>query len=194
MLRENQICTKFWLPFRVAFSWGNKSIYLHRSGPRLENGLDRPENGYGRYGFASFSSFFQHFHIHRRGGWNQSFTPKIFFSCSLGGGGRYFSVPCSPPPFPDRESALFQCRKTNPFLWEVLPFLQDFLYESTAFPDREIVSKKRWCKLAALNSVHICFSLKCPSRFVNVVEESPKSLFARNHFSLNFCHRFRCDW
>ena len=29
-------------------------IYLHRSGPLLENGLDRPENCYGRYGFASF--------------------------------------------------------------------------------------------------------------------------------------------
>ena len=35
---------------------GNESIYLHRSGPRLENGLDRPENCYGRYAFASFSS------------------------------------------------------------------------------------------------------------------------------------------
>ena len=31
------------------------SIYLHRSGPLLDNGLDRPENRYGRYGFASFS-------------------------------------------------------------------------------------------------------------------------------------------
>ena len=39
--------------------------------------------------------FLQHFHIYRRGGWSQSFTLKIFFSCSLGGGGgRYFSVPC----------------------------------------------------------------------------------------------------
>ena len=35
---------------------GNGSIYLHRSGPLLENGLDRPENCYGRYAFASFSS------------------------------------------------------------------------------------------------------------------------------------------
>ena len=34
----------------------NESIYLHRSGPLLENGLDRPENRCGRYGFASFSS------------------------------------------------------------------------------------------------------------------------------------------
>ena len=31
-----------------------QSIYLHRSGPLLENGLDRPRNCYGRYGFASF--------------------------------------------------------------------------------------------------------------------------------------------
>ena len=35
---------------------GNQNIYLHRSGPLLENGLDRPENRYGRYGLASFSS------------------------------------------------------------------------------------------------------------------------------------------
>ena len=42
-----------------------ESIYLHRTGALFENGLDRPENRYGRYGFASF---FQHFHIyHRRG-------------------------------------------------------------------------------------------------------------------------------
>ena len=33
-------------------------------------------------------------HSNRRVGWNQSFPLKIFFSCSLGGGGRYFSVPC----------------------------------------------------------------------------------------------------
>ena len=35
---------------------GNQSIYLHRSGPLLENGLDRPKNRYGRYGFPSFYS------------------------------------------------------------------------------------------------------------------------------------------
>ena len=69
---------------------GNQSIYLHRSGPLLENGLDRPENCYGRYGFASF---LLHFHIYRRGGWSESLPLKILFSCSLGGGGRYFSVP-----------------------------------------------------------------------------------------------------
>ena len=34
----------------------HESIYLHRTGPLLENGLDRPENRYGRYGCASFSS------------------------------------------------------------------------------------------------------------------------------------------
>ena len=34
---------------------GNQSIYLHRSGPLLESGLDRPENRYGRYGFVSLS-------------------------------------------------------------------------------------------------------------------------------------------
>ena len=69
---------------------GNKSIYLHRSSPLLENGLHRPENRYGRYGF---SSFFQHFRIYRRGGWSQGFPLKSFFSCSLGGGGRYFFEP-----------------------------------------------------------------------------------------------------
>ena len=35
---------------------GNKTIYLHRSGPLLENGLDRPKNHCGRYGFPSFYS------------------------------------------------------------------------------------------------------------------------------------------
>ena len=35
---------------------GNETIYLHRSGPLLENGLDRPKNRYGRYGFPSFYS------------------------------------------------------------------------------------------------------------------------------------------
>ena len=35
---------------------GNESIYLHRSSPLLENGLDRPKNRYGRYGFPSFYS------------------------------------------------------------------------------------------------------------------------------------------
>ena len=69
----------------------NESIYHHRSGPLLENGLDRPETRYGRYGFASF---LQHFHIYRRVAWSQSFPLKIFFSLCLGGGGRYFSVPC----------------------------------------------------------------------------------------------------
>ena len=42
--------------FGIILPRGNESIYLHRSGPLLENGLDRPENRYGRYGFASFSS------------------------------------------------------------------------------------------------------------------------------------------
>ena len=37
---------------------GNQSIYLHRSIPLLENGLDRPKNRYGRYGFPSFDSIF----------------------------------------------------------------------------------------------------------------------------------------
>ena len=38
------------------WTWGNQSIYLHRSDPLLENGLDRPngKNRYGRYGFPSF--------------------------------------------------------------------------------------------------------------------------------------------
>ena len=67
---------------------GNESIYLHRGGPLLENGLDKPKNRYGRYGFPSF---LQHVHIYRRGGWSQSLPLKIFFSCFLGGGGRYFS-------------------------------------------------------------------------------------------------------
>ena len=75
---------------RKKISWGNKSIYLHRSGPLLGNGLDRPESCYGSYRFASSSKIF---HIYRRAGWSQSVTLKIFFSCSVGGVGRYFSVP-----------------------------------------------------------------------------------------------------
>ena len=44
------------------------------------------------------SHFLQHFHVYRRGGWSQSLPLKIFFSCSLGGGGgRYFSVPSVGP-------------------------------------------------------------------------------------------------
>ena len=35
---------------------GNETIYLHRSGPLLANGPDRPKNRYGRYGFPSFYS------------------------------------------------------------------------------------------------------------------------------------------
>ena len=35
----------------------NQSIYLHRSGPLLENGLDRTKNRYGRYGFPVFTAF-----------------------------------------------------------------------------------------------------------------------------------------
>ena len=35
---------------------GKETIYLHRSGPLLENGLDRPKNRYGRYGFPGFYS------------------------------------------------------------------------------------------------------------------------------------------
>ena len=41
---------------QITSAGGNKCIYLHRSGPLLENGLDRPENRYGRYVFASFPS------------------------------------------------------------------------------------------------------------------------------------------
>ena len=73
--------------------WGNESIYLHRCGPFLENGLDRPENRYGRYGFASCSSIsISTVGVDR----HQRFALKILFSCSLGGGGggTYFKVPC----------------------------------------------------------------------------------------------------
>ena len=37
---------------------GNESIYLHRSGPLLEKGRDRPKNRYGRYGFHGVYSIF----------------------------------------------------------------------------------------------------------------------------------------
>ena len=38
------------------FCRGKETIYLHRSGALLENGLDRPKNRYGRYGFPGFYS------------------------------------------------------------------------------------------------------------------------------------------
>ena len=44
----------FTLQSYLHFVRGNQSIYLHCSGPLLESGLDRSENRYGRYGFASF--------------------------------------------------------------------------------------------------------------------------------------------
>ena len=43
-------------PEDQSLSRGSQSIYLQRSGPLLENDLDRPENRYGGYGFASFCS------------------------------------------------------------------------------------------------------------------------------------------
>ena len=52
---------KVYVPFSPARE--HESIYLHRSGPLLENCLDKPENRYGRYGLASF---FQHIHIYCR--------------------------------------------------------------------------------------------------------------------------------
>ena len=45
-------------PLKLNPPRGNQSIYLHRSGPLLENDLDRRKNRYGRYGFASFSPAF----------------------------------------------------------------------------------------------------------------------------------------
>ena len=45
--------TDFWC---LHLSRGNESMYLHRNGPLLENGLDKPEKHYGRYGSATFSS------------------------------------------------------------------------------------------------------------------------------------------
>ena len=38
-------------------SRGNETIYLHRSGPLLENGLDNSKNRYGRYDFLVFTAF-----------------------------------------------------------------------------------------------------------------------------------------
>ena len=60
---------------------------LHRSGPLFENGFDKPENFYGRYGFASFSRISM-----STIGVEPEFPPEDYYiSCSLGGG-RYFAV------------------------------------------------------------------------------------------------------
>ena len=56
---------------RLEKPFSNQGIYLHRNAPLLENGLDRPENCYGRHDFASF---FQHSYIYRRVGWSQRFS------------------------------------------------------------------------------------------------------------------------
>ena len=46
------------------------------------------------------------------------------------------------PPFPQAELELFRYRKIPLFfLWEVLLFLQDLLYESSVFPHKEIGGK-----------------------------------------------------
>ena len=50
------------------------------------------------------------------------------------------------PPFSLRGIGPFQLPENAPFpppfLWEVLLFLQDLLYESTAFPHRELGGKR----------------------------------------------------
>ena len=53
---SRKMLRKFPRKVRAFILWENESIYLHRSGPLLENGLEKPENYYGRYGLASFSS------------------------------------------------------------------------------------------------------------------------------------------
>ena len=89
-------------------SRGKETIYLHRSGPLLENGLDRPKNRYGRYGFPGSYSI----SISTVGVDEASFPLKILFSLSLpGGGGRYFSVPSFKPQIANRNSCSRFCRK-----------------------------------------------------------------------------------
>ena len=51
----------------------------------------------------------------------------------------------------------FSSTRKLPFLWEVLLFLQDLLYESTVFLHRKI-GGKRWCEMVTLNLVHVWFS------------------------------------
>ena len=59
---------------------GIQSIYLHRSGPLLENGLDKPESCYGLYGFASFCLTFQYLPW----GWMEpGFASEDFFIFAL---------------------------------------------------------------------------------------------------------------
>ena len=94
----------FWVYCAISQPKGNESMYLHRSGPLLENGLDRPKSRYGRYGFPSFYSI----------SISTVLPLKIFLFCSLGGGGRYFSVPrnhlreCHPRPEVPRR-VLWEC-------------------------------------------------------------------------------------
>ena len=75
--------------------------------------------------------------------------------------GYHFVSPSAPfslrgiSPFPVPENPPLP----PPFLWEVLVFLQDLLYESIVFSHREI-RDKRWRETVDLNSVHVWFSLR----------------------------------
>ena len=57
------------------------------------------------------------------------------------------------PPFSRRGICRFPVPENALFLWEILLFLQNLLYESTVFPHREI-GGKRWREMVDLNSVH----------------------------------------
>ena len=46
------------------------------------------------------------------------------------------------PPFPQRGIGAFPVPENPPFLWEILLFLEDLLYESTLFLHQEIGGKR----------------------------------------------------
>ena len=77
--------------------------------------------------------FFQLFHIYRRGGWSQSFPLKIFFSCSLGGGGRYFSVPCHTLSGDSPETSQTVPETFWRLLWGPRPETPRDIFETSAF-------------------------------------------------------------
>ena len=85
---ENEISMNFGntYPLPLICYRGNKSIYLYRSGPLLENGLDRPDSRYDRCGFAKFFFIFNPSYPYLPWGWIEPESPsEDFLSCALDG-------------------------------------------------------------------------------------------------------------
>ena len=99
--------------------------------------------------FGSKSYFSVTLRVTLRGGPESHFSGRIKHAPNRG---YRFVSPL--PPFSRRGICRFPVPENALFLWEVPLFLQNFLYESTVFPHREI-GGKRWREMVDLNSVHV---------------------------------------